>query len=116
MNDGFIVAACEVIDQMMQPLGHRSRCQQTGEPGEIGLDDDRNRRAGDLGAGEREFRAALTMALEMREREWVSQVTAGLSRLLASRGEHWRAERLSREAIQLVPQEMLDLGADLRGI
>ena len=92
------------------------------------------------------------MALDMREREWVSQFAAGLSRVLSiqgseeaesfsalsfetaptenvaaqalwrsakarvqvNRGDHLGAERLSREAIQLVPREMLNLSADLR--
>ena len=108
--------------------------------------------AGDLAAGERELRTALQMALDMREREWVSQFAAGLSRVLAvqgseeaerfsalsletaptenvaaqalwrsakalvlvNRGDHRGAERLSREAIQLVPRGMLNLSADLR--
>ena len=108
--------------------------------------------AGDLAAGERELRTALQMALEMREREWVSQFAASLSRVLSiqgseeaerssalsfgtapaenvgaqalwrsakarglvNRGDHGEAERLAREAIQLVPREMLNLGADLR--
>jgi len=89
------------------------------------------------------------MALEMREREWVSQFAACLSGVLSIQGSEeaerfsalsfetapaenitaqalWRsakaralvnheeAERLAREAIQLVPPEMLNLGADLR--
>jgi DNA-binding SARP family transcriptional activator/class 3 adenylate cyclase/tetratricopeptide (TPR) repeat protein len=108
--------------------------------------------AGDLAAGERELRTALQMAIEMREREWVSRFAAGLSRVLSiqgseeaerfsalsfetapaenvaaqalwrsakaralvNRGDHGEAERLAREAIQLVPREMLNLGADLR--
>ena len=108
--------------------------------------------AGDLAAGERELRTALKMALDMRERERVSQFAASLSRILSiqgseeaerfgalsfetapaenvaaqalwrsararvlvNRGDHREAERLVREAIQLVPREMLNLGADLR--
>ncbi len=108
--------------------------------------------AGDLAAGERELRTALQMALEMREREWVSQFAASLSRVLSiqgseeaerfstlsfetapaesvaaqalwrsakarvlvNSGDHGQAERLAREAIQLVPREMLNLSADLR--
>jgi hypothetical protein len=108
--------------------------------------------ADDIAAWERELRTALQMALEMREREWVSQFAAGLSRVLSIQGseeakrfsalsfetapaenvaaqalwrsararvlgnggDHREAERLAREAIQLVPREMLNLGADLR--
>ena len=36
------------------------------------------------------------------------------ARVLVNRGDHRGAERLSREAIQLVPREMLNLSADLR--
>jgi DNA-binding SARP family transcriptional activator/class 3 adenylate cyclase/tetratricopeptide (TPR) repeat protein len=36
------------------------------------------------------------------------------ARALDNRGDHWEAERLAREAIQLVPREMLNLGADVR--
>jgi tetratricopeptide (TPR) repeat protein len=108
--------------------------------------------AGDLAAGERELRTALQMALEMREREWVSQFAASLSgvlsiqgsaetekfsalsfetapaenvaaqalwrsarvRALVNRGDYAEAERVARAAMQLVPREMLSLGADLR--
>ncbi|MGH2368336.1 MAG: ATP-binding protein, partial [Chloroflexota bacterium] len=104
--------------------------------------------AGDLAAAERELRVALPMALEMREREWVSQFAASLSRVLSiqgageaerfsalsfeaapaenvpaqalwrsaqarvlvKRGDHREAERLAREAVQLVPRAMLNLG------
>jgi DNA-binding SARP family transcriptional activator/tetratricopeptide (TPR) repeat protein len=107
--------------------------------------------AGNLAAGEGELRAALQMALEMREREWISQFAAMLSRVLsvqgseeaerfstlsfetvpaenvaaqalwrsakarvlANRSDHREAERLAREAVQLLPREMLNLSADL---
>jgi predicted ATPase/DNA-binding SARP family transcriptional activator/class 3 adenylate cyclase len=36
------------------------------------------------------------------------------ARALVNRGDHGEAERLAREAIQLVPREMLNLGADRR--
>jgi DNA-binding SARP family transcriptional activator/class 3 adenylate cyclase/tetratricopeptide (TPR) repeat protein len=108
--------------------------------------------AGDLAAAERELQMALQMAREMREREWVSQFAANLSRVLsiqdseeaerfstlsfetapaesvaaqvlwrsaraqvlANRGDHREAEQLARDAIRLVPREMLNLSADRR--
>ena len=36
------------------------------------------------------------------------------ARVLVNRGDHREAERLAREAIQLVPLEMLNLSADFR--
>ncbi|MPZ14912.1 MAG: AAA family ATPase [Chloroflexi bacterium] len=60
--------------------------------------------AGDPAAAERELRAALQMALEMREREWVSQFAAGLSRVLSVQGSEG-AERFSDLSIETAPAE-----------
>lgn len=108
--------------------------------------------ARDLVVGERELRAALKLALDMEERDQVSQIGADLSRVLSRQGrtdeadrfaalstdhapaesvnaqalsraahaavrlerdDHGEAERLVREAIQVVPHDMLNLRADL---
>jgi tetratricopeptide (TPR) repeat protein len=51
--------------------------------------------AGDFASAERELRAALQMALDMGERDHLSQIAAGLSQLLSGNGQLDEAERLA---------------------
>jgi tetratricopeptide (TPR) repeat protein len=51
--------------------------------------------AGDLASAERELRAALQMALDMGERDGLSQVAASLSLILTGKGEFDEAGRLA---------------------
>jgi hypothetical protein len=60
---------------------------------------------GDLNSAERELRAALKLALEFRERNEISKIAAGLSRLLSGRDEAQEAERLARMSFDFAPAE-----------
>jgi tetratricopeptide (TPR) repeat protein len=51
--------------------------------------------AGDLASAERELRAALQMAVDMGERDHLSQIAAGLSQVLSGTGQLEEAERLA---------------------
>lgn len=61
--------------------------------------------AGDVVAGERELRTALTLALEMREREWVSQLAAHLARILSGLDDPEEAERFAALSVEHAPAE-----------
>jgi hypothetical protein len=60
--------------------------------------------AGNLHAAERELRAGLQIAQEMREREWLSQTAASLSRLLSIQGSD-EAETFSVLSHDTAPAE-----------
>ena len=59
--------------------------------------------ARDLAAGERELRAALELALDMGERDQVSQIGADLSRVLSRQGNADEAGRVAALSIDHAP-------------
>ncbi|MFN2557638.1 MAG: BTAD domain-containing putative transcriptional regulator [Nitriliruptorales bacterium] len=95
--------ARELISRARRLLIERIRARRpqmfaTGWSGEVEI------MAGDSSAGERELRTALDMAVEMREREWVSQFAAHLSRLLTATGAA-EGESLARLSVEAAPAE-----------
>jgi hypothetical protein len=59
--------------------------------------------AGDVDGSERELRAALEMALDFRERDQVSRIAAGLSRVLFVRGRSKEADGFATMAKEYAP-------------
>lgn len=59
----------------------------------------------DLEAGERELRAGLALALDMGERDQISQIAAGLSRILSLRGSAKEAARFASVSTHHAPAE-----------